>query len=379
MSANPDDRIGAARATGRNRRFSFDTSKRNATSFDMKLMYPEVTGGLARHAAGAWLPGSRRSAAARKGLMCLDILEGDGPGTVRWVNCGRPRNLSGGSGFMALTRFFLVLGVLLLVTSKAVGADSPQRIVSLNLCTDQLLMALVQPVRIASISWLSRTEGDPVLLPLAQRLPVNRGSAEEVLALRPDLVIAGRFTTATTRALLRKVGVPLLEVDSASDWEGVRRITRTVAAAVGEPEQGEELLRQMDADLARLAQRRPAVPYRAIGWSGAADDVPGRDTMFNTILETAGALNLGAREGAGTFDLEQVLLARPQVLLRGAAYGNRPALRNELARHRVLGALPGLITIEYPEAVYGCGVPRAAQLAGALADRLAAAGAKRQP
>jgi iron complex transport system substrate-binding protein len=280
---------------------------------------------------------------------------------------------------MALTRFFLLLGVLLLVTSKAVQADSPQRIVSLNLCTDQLLMALVQPARIASISWLSRTEGDPVLLPLAQRLPVNRGSAEEVLALRPDLVIAGRFTTATTRALLRKVGVPLLEVDSASDWEGVRRITRTVAAAVGEAEQGEELVRQMDADLARLAQRQPAVPYRAIGWSGAADDVPGRDTMFNTILETAGALNLGAREGAGSFDLEQVLLARPQVLLRGAAYGNKPALRNELARHRVLGALPGLTIIEYPEAVYGCGVPRAAQLAGALADRLAAAAAKRQP
>jgi carotenoid cleavage dioxygenase-like enzyme len=47
-SANPDDRFDAARATGRIRRFSFDTSKRNATSFDMKVMYPEVTGGLAR-------------------------------------------------------------------------------------------------------------------------------------------------------------------------------------------------------------------------------------------------------------------------------------------------------------------------------------------
>jgi iron complex transport system substrate-binding protein len=279
--------------------------------------------------------------------------------------------------FMALSRF-IALGALLMATS-GVGAEAPRRIVSLNLCTDQLLMALVPPARISSITWLSRTEGDPALLALAQRLHVNHGSAEEVLALRPDLVIAGRFTSATARALLRKVAVPLLEVDSVQDWEGVRRITREVAEAVGEPARGEELLQRMDAQLAGLARRMPAVPLRAIGWSGAGAEVPGRDTMFNTILGTAGAMNLGAHAGAGSFDLEQVLRARPQVLLRGTAYGSKPALRNEVARHRVLRALPGIAVVQYPEAVYGCGVPRAAQLAVELADRLAQLGAQRQP
>lgn len=279
---------------------------------------------------------------------------------------------------MALSRFVLVLCVLML-SIMDVRAQPPQRIVSLNLCTDQLLMVLVAPARIASITWLSRSEGDPRLLPMARQLPVNHGSAEEVLALRPDLVVAGRFTTGTTRALLRKVGVPLLEVDSASDWEGVRRITREVAAAVGEAARGEVLLQQMDLALAQLARRRPAVPLRAIGWSGAGDDVPGRDTMFNTILETAGAINLGARPGNASFDLEQVLHAAPQVLLRGAAYAGKPALRNEVARHRVLRALPGVATVQYPEAVYGCAVPAAAQLAVGLADRFAQLGMQRQP
>jgi iron complex transport system substrate-binding protein len=278
---------------------------------------------------------------------------------------------------MALSRFLTLASALLAAASTAVGAGAPQRIVSLNLCTDQLLMALAPEQRIASITWLSRSEGDPSLLSLARRLPANHGGAEEVLALRPDLVIAGRFTTGATRALLRKVGVPLLEVDSVNDWDGIRRVTREVAAAVGEAARGEALLQRMDADLAQLARQRPLVPWRAIGWSGAGDDVPGRDTMFNTIVETAGGINLGARDGAGSFDLEQVLHARPQVLLRGAAYGSKPALRNEVARHPVLRALPGLTTIEYPEAVYGCGVPSAAQLARGLADRFAALG--RQP
>lgn len=279
---------------------------------------------------------------------------------------------------MARARIVIVLCAALLAAAGA-RAQGAQRIVSLNLCTDQLLMALVPPERIASLTWLSRSEGDPALLALAQRLPANHGGAEEVLALRPDLVIAGRFTTGTTRALLRKVGVPLLEVDSANDWAGVRRITRQVAAAVGEVARGEALLQEMDALLAQLARRRPAVPLRAIGWSGAGDDVPGRDTMFNTILEAAGAFNLAAQGAAGSFDLEQVLHARPQVLLRGAAYGSKPALRSEAAHHRVLRALPGLAALEYPEAVYGCGVPRAAQLASGLADRFAELGVQQQP
>jgi iron complex transport system substrate-binding protein len=281
---------------------------------------------------------------------------------------------------MARRRLFIVLLPALLSAMPGIAsAEPPRRIVSLNLCTDQLLMALVPADRIASITWLSRSEGDPALLPMARVLPVNHGSAEEVLALRPDLVIAGRFTTGTTRALLRKIGVPLLEVDSVSDWEGVRRTTREVAAAVGAAARGEDLLRQMDAQLAQLARQRPALPLRAIGWAGAGDDVPGRDTMFNTILESAGGINLAAQAGTGSFDLEQVLRARPQVLLQGAAYGSKPALRNQVAHHRVLRSLPGLAIIEYPEAVYGCGVPRAAQLALELARRFDALAARRDP
>lgn len=253
------------------------------------------------------------------------------------------------------------------------SARVPQRIASLNLCTDQLLLALVPVQRIVSITQLSRTEGDPTLLAQARTLPTNQGSAEEVLAAHPDLVLAGRYTTATTRALLRKVGVPMIEVDAVNDWEGIRRVTRQVAAAVGAAARAEQLLVQMDAELALLAQRRPATVVRAIGWSGAGDDVPGADTMFHSIVTAAGAVNLAARDqGRSTFDLEQVLRARPQVLLRGATYGSKPALRNDIAAHRVLRALPQLQIIEYPEAVFGCGVPRAAQLAQQLAEQFAA-------
>jgi iron complex transport system substrate-binding protein len=258
-----------------------------------------------------------------------------------------------------------------IASPPAPGVPLPQRVMSLNLCADQLLLALLPPERIASLTWLSRTEGDPQQLSLARRLPVNHGSAEEVFATRPDLVVAGQFTTSTTRALLRGAGVPLLELEPVSDWEGIRRVTRHVADAVGARARAEQLLREMDVDLAAARDLRPAQPVRVMGWGGAGDDVPGRDTLFNTIIETAGAVNVAARtSGLGSFDLEQVLRARPQLLMRGEAYTSKPALRNMVAEHRVLRQRYGDHLLTYPEAVYGCGVPHAARMARELAETL---------
>jgi len=260
--------------------------------------------------------------------------------------------------------------LLAAIPAVCMAAEPPRRIVSLNLCVDQLLLQLVPNGRIASLTWLSRTEGDPQLLPLAFAVPVNHGGAEEVLAAHPDLVIAGRFTTGTTRRLLQSAGVPLLEIEPASDWEGIRRTTRQIAEAVHASARGEELIAAMDADLARLHSRQDRAPVRVIGWGGSGDDVPGRDTVFNTILEAAGAINLGARDkGPSSFDIEQVLLSHPQVLMRGATYASSPALRNRIAEHPALRA-QGYRTLTYPEAVYGCAVPRAASLAVQLAKEL---------
>ena len=265
----------------------------------------------------------------------------------------------------------LSVATLLLLCNVAASAAPPQRIVSLNFCTDQLLMALVSPERIASLTWLARADGTEAERALAARLPANHGSAEEVLAAHPDLVLAGRYTTATTRALLGKTGTSMLVVDAAQDWDGIRRVTREVAAAVGERARGEALLAQMDADLAEVARLRPAAPVRAIGWSGAAEDVPGEDTLFNTILVTAGGVNLAALpSGRRGFDLEQVLRARPQLLLRGTSHAADRALRGAAADHPALRDLPGLAVMEYPEGAWACGVPAVAGYALHLARML---------
>ncbi len=270
---------------------------------------------------------------------------------------------------------------LLLALPGGAGAqEPPRRILSLNLCADQLLLALLPPERIVSLTWLSRSEGDPDLVPLARRIAANHGTAEEVLAAQPDLVIAGTYTTSATRRLLARTATPLLELPAVQDWAGIRRVTRQVARAVGAEARGAALLSQMDATLAALARTRPADPVRVISWGGGGSDVPGRDTLFDQILTAAGGENLGAPlAGRASVDLEQLLQARPEVLMRGSAYAAMPAVRNQAAAHRLIQRLYPQAQLTYPEALYGCGVPKAAQAALALRAQLLAARAARGP
>ena len=144
--------------------------------------------------------------------------------------------------------------------------NAPARIVSLNVCTDQILVDLVAPSRIRALSWLAT---DPTLSAIADRakaFPGVRDQAEEVLALDPDLVIAQEYSATATVSMLERLGRKVLMVPLATDFDGIRKSVRTIAAAVGETARGEAIVARFDA---RLAAVRPAATGRrltALAW-----------------------------------------------------------------------------------------------------------------
>ena len=79
-----------------------------------------------------------------------------------------------------------VFAVVLMAPAAAVPVSAaPQRIMSLKVCTDELLLDLVPPSRIASVTFLSREKASLELWPQAARIPVNHNTAEEMLATIP--------------------------------------------------------------------------------------------------------------------------------------------------------------------------------------------------
>lgn len=250
------------------------------------------------------------------------------------------------------------------------ASAKPERIVSMNLCTDQLVMLLADRERIASVSYLAADPNASAMADSAAGLKFNHGLAEEILPLKPDLVLAGALTTRPTVFLLRKLGHRVVELPVASSLSDVRSNIRAVAEAIGEPARGEALVSEFNRKLSVLggeqARLRPlAVLYWANGYTS------GKDTLANAAVEAAGFRTLAGELGLlGTsqLPLETLLAADPDVLVMGRVR-DEPALANEIFRHPALRqAFADRPKVRVPDHLWVCGTPFIANAIEQLVD-----------
>jgi len=261
-----------------------------------------------------------------------------------------------------MSRMLTLAGFLAASLAGDIGAAPPQRIVSINICGDLLALSLAPRARIASVTFLA---ADPVISPIAKMadgVALNYGKAEEVLAFQPDLVLAGRYTTRATVALLERLGYPVLELDIAETLDDVRSQIRAVAAAMGVGEAGENMIADLDARIAAaIAERGEDRPLAAA--YGPNGFTPGPRTLSGSLIELAGFENLAARTGIlywGNLSLEQLLLARPDVLIVETRGGSdrAHALASQVLAHPALMRLRERITVaEVPRPLWSCPGP----------------------
>jgi iron complex transport system substrate-binding protein len=217
----------------------------------------------------------------------------------------------------------------------------PQRIVSLNQCTDELVLRLADPQNIASVTWLSQDPDNANMAGAARKIPANHGTAEEAMAYRPDLVLVGAFTDPETRALLKRIGAPLARFDPPETLADVRRQILAFAARIGESERGEALVAQMDRDLERVSvdARRPklkAIILRPNGFT------VGAGSLVDEILAHAGLENLAAKLDIGSYEqvsLERVAMLDANVLIANSEVVGAPSLATDGLNHPVVKAL----------------------------------------
>jgi iron complex transport system substrate-binding protein len=269
----------------------------------------------------------------------------------------------------------VVLLLTAVVATRAAAAEGPRRVVSLNLCSDQLLIELLPRERIAGVSHLA---ADPTVSAVAERaigLPVTRGEAESVLALDPDLVLAGAFSTPATVYILERVGRRVVRVGPASELAGIRREVRRVARALGEPARGEEMLARLDADLAAAGGttgeakgRAPAAAVYQVNGISA-----GTGTLSDAVLGWAGLSNhattLGLGPG-GQVSLEAMLAHPPDlIVLTGPADEYRTVVAENLQHPALTELARRRASVIVPWRLWLCGTPHV----GAAALQLAAA------
>lgn len=199
------------------------------------------------------------------------------------------------------------------------GETQGPRIVSLNPCTDAILAEVADPEQILALSHYSRDPAASSMDPAqAARWPATRGTAEEVLSLQPDVVLASTYLDPATQAAFARLGLPLEQVDVAASVDESHAQVRRIARVAGHPERGEALVARIDAALAAAAPSDGADPLTTVVWQQGGL-VPGEATLITDLLRRTGLANAAGARGLGQADLlglEAVLADPPQVLLR---------------------------------------------------------------
>ncbi len=220
---------------------------------------------------------------------------------------------------------------------------APQRVVSINLCSDQLLLLLGDPARIASVSHLARDPNASWVAEQARHFPVNRASLEEIIGLKPDLILTGAYTNALLRRALKALGYRVESIPLAKRIADIRRNIRRVAALLDRKARGEQLITHLDERLAQLREHRFARHPRALFYQPNGYTA-GRDTLQDEALKLAGWENLPATlgiQGYAPIDMESLLLAKPEQFFTSPYAPGTQSLAQRRLRHPALRAATG--------------------------------------
>ncbi|NWG25713.1 MAG: ABC transporter substrate-binding protein [Pseudorhodoplanes sp.] len=260
---------------------------------------------------------------------------------------------------------------ILLFAGAAESAEAP-RVVSFNLCSDQLVLALADPGQIAGLSPYAADPGLSIVAEEARQFRRLDWQAEATLALAPELVVVGPNDRSVTRRMLTAQGLKVVEAELVSDIEAAKRQIRQFAALLGHPERGEKLIAKLDAARARLAAvRLPDAQTALVVERGGY--MQGPQSLVAALLAEAGLkAPAGAPSGYGGFiPLEKFLTLRPDIVFvkdpprapqdQGALYITHPALAALYPPDRRI-ALPTRYTM--------CGGPALVAAFDYLADTL---------
>lgn len=222
-------------------------------------------------------------------------------------------------------------------------AEAPARVVSINLCTDQLAMLLAAPGQLVSVSRIALDPRVSAMAEQAADYAINAGRAEEVHVMRPDLVVAGSFTSRETVALLRRLGIEVVQFDIVKSLDDVSVRIAQMGAALGREERAAEVIAEFEAGLVALRGDLAAVPDRPRAALYYANSyTSGDNSLAGDILAAAGLRNAPAEAGYewGILPLEMLAMIDPDMMITARRYpgGSRA---EEVMDHPIVTSMRG--------------------------------------
>ncbi|MGH7319088.1 MAG: ABC transporter substrate-binding protein [Candidatus Rokuibacteriota bacterium] len=218
------------------------------------------------------------------------------------------------------------------------AAAPPLRIVSVNITSDEILLALA-PDGLIALSVLADDPDVSCVVREARKVPTRvKADSEQILDLRPDLVVIGAHAFLVA-AQLEQLGVRVIRIGGFESIAWVERLVLTLGEATGTRTRAREIVSDMRARLETIragVAGRPRPRVLTYSWYGSTT---GADTILDDVIRAAGGENLAATLGiSGTkrLSLEQLIVSDPDALVMSASRRWAPTFPSELLHHPAL-------------------------------------------
>ncbi|RFP87843.1 ABC transporter substrate-binding protein [Rhodobacteraceae bacterium 63075] len=280
------------------------------------------------------------------------------------------------SGFVRIFEHIKTLAARVLVTSAALlcavpaaQAGAPERVVSMNLCTDQLAMMLAAEGQLLSVS---RIALDPHVSPMAEAARdyhINSGQAEEIYLMQPDLVLAGDYTPQTTLDMLRGLGIRVEVFGITSSLDGVTTQLAKMGRALHRTSRAKAMIADFEARRAALAADRGKRPSALLYYANG--HTSGEGSLAHDILELAGFRNAAQEAGyhfGRKMPLEVLALTDPDLVITSTPYPGGSRAEAVMAHPAVKALKEGRTSTAVTDHDWVCGTPRVLDAAARLAE-----------
>jgi len=209
------------------------------------------------------------------------------------------------------------------------------RVASLNLCTDEFLLALADDDQISSVTHLSKQRSETPYWQKAQRYRTNDGSLLSVAGLKPDLVLTMGGGVRDRASIARRLHIHTVDLPYPQSLADIEASVALVAEELGQQERGRQLLGQL-----RLLRRTAPTKVVDTIWLGGGGRTVPAAGLAAEWMRLAGFQQRQFRGDRVT--LEQLLLEPPRVLLRsdyrqGEYSGEQRWMSHPLARRTRAG------------------------------------------
>lgn len=138
----------------------------------------------------------------------------------------------------------------------------PTRIVSFTISTDEMLVDLVPKERIVALGRLVDDPSISYIVKQAKEIKARayRDSAENILGLKPDLVIIPTFIKPEVIQTFKDLGIKVYVYETPTTLEEIQATIKDLGNLVGEPAKAEELINGMNSRISKLNERLGNIP-----------------------------------------------------------------------------------------------------------------------